>query len=150
MDGPDQIVCTAIVGHVDDPTIAVRLVELGHHHIETVVVPAGDAARRRLRLRGDRGSEILIALDRSQQLRDGAVLDLGSDRAVIVRLAESSSLGLRPRDSAAALRLGHRAGSLHWAVSFDPSGSMQVLDARPDDVQARLADLFEDGSVRWD
>lgn len=150
MDGADQIVCTAIVGHVDDPATAARMAELDHHCVETVVVPPGDSARRRLRLIGDQGSTVLIALNRSQQLSDGAVLDLRHDRAVVVRLAEATSLRLMPRDAASALRLGHRAGALHWGVNFEPNGSMTVLGVERDDVRARLADLFADGSVRWD
>ena len=149
MTDDSQIVCTGLIGHVDDPGLRDRLAELDHHQLEWVVVTSADAARRRLRLVTDHGHEVLVALDRGENLRDGAVLHLSVDRAVVVRVAVTDALRVRAGDQRAALRLGHRAGSLHWAVVFDDSGVLAVQGVERSDIQLRLADLFDEGAVTW-
>lgn len=133
-----------IVGYLDEPSIERRVHALEHAGaVETVQVGADDLARRRLRLRGDHGSDVAIALPRGAVLRDGAVLYLDEQRALVLRTRPREWLRLRARDAESALQLGFLAGHLHWRVEFDgdclcvaPDGDASACMAR---IEARLA-----------
>jgi urease accessory protein len=121
-----------ILGYASEPAIAERLHTLQHDgQIETIVLTRTDAQRHRLRTTTDHGTEVAIALERSESLGDGAVLSLTDDRAVVVRMAEETWLRFIPRDAAAALELGYHAGNLHWRVRF-ADGVLEVACEGPE------------------
>lgn len=136
----------AILGLATDEDMRERLHALGHRGaVETVRLERGDMRRRRLRTTGDRGTDCAIALPRDVRLEDGAVLLIEDDRAIVVRAVEERWLPLRPRDAAAALELGYRAGNLHWRVRFR-DGLLEVALEGPERAYLdRLADLLDDG-----
>jgi urease accessory protein len=137
-----------VIGHRDDPAIAVRLHELGHRdRIEYLVVPPGEAERRRLRWATDKGTDCAISLARDERLADGAVLLLERERAIVVHVGEQLAWRVRPRDSEAALLLGWHAGHLHWRVRFDGRDLMVLLDGPEADYRDRIAALIEAGAV---
>ena len=106
-----------------------------------------DAARRRLRLLTDRGTDCAVSLERDEALVDGAVLLLEPDRAILVRVGAPHALRLRARDRTAALHLGWHAGHLHWRVRFEGEDLVVLLDAPEADYRRRIEDLLADGSV---
>jgi urease accessory protein len=133
---------TRVLGHAEDPALYDRLHALEHlGRVETVSVPAAEAARRRLRTVTDRGRDCAIALDREDRLADGVVLHLDDDLAVVVRIDAGARLRLTPADMAAALRLGHLCGNLHWRVEFGPGWMDVILDRPAETYRDRLRDL---------
>lgn len=111
--------------------------------VEWIDIPQADAARKRLRAATDKGRDCLIALPRSAQLADGAVLHLSDDLAVVLRVDSGARLVLVPHDLQSALRLGHWCGNLHWKVEFGSDSMAVLLDGPEERYRDRLKDLEE-------
>ena len=109
---------------------------------------AADLPRRRLRLLGDRGTEVALALPRDLDLRDGAVLHLADDAAIVLRVRPRHWITLEPRDAEAALQLGFLAGHLHWRVAFDGARLRVAPAGTAEECLARIADRLPAGAVR--
>ena len=78
-----------ILGQASDPAFFDRLHELQHHgHVERILIGVEDAARHRLRVRTDAGTECAIALTRDQRLANGSILLLEEDRAILIAIGE--------------------------------------------------------------
>jgi len=138
-----------ILGQATDAAMAARLHDLGHAgKVEYVVLSGEDTRRHRLHVTTDRGTECAIMLPRSEHLENGAVLHLGADGAIVVRLQEARWLALAPRDAAAALELGYFAGNMHWQVRFDGPTLSIALHGPAQNYLDRLAHLLGDGRVR--
>lgn len=132
----------AVLGHAGDPLWHDRLHAMDHQgRVETVAIPESDAARKRMRLRSDRGRDCAIALPRDQSLRDGAVLHFAPDLAIIARVDGAARLRLLPETVDDALRLGHWCGNLHWKVVFLPGAMEVVLEGPVARYTDRLRDL---------
>jgi len=143
-----MLMLTGIVGNVADPALAGRLDELARARdaaVEHITLSPEDVARRRLRVRTDRGTEAAIVLGRSERLDDGAVLLLEADRAVVVRLKAPRWLGLRARDAAAALEVGYTAGNMHWKIRFDAVTLWVRVEGDLAAYHARVAHLLASG-----
>ena len=139
----------AIAGYLDDPETERRVHTLAHAGaVETAEIESQDLARRRLRLRGDRGTDIAVSLPRGASLRDGALLYLDAERAVLLRVRPAAWLELVPCDAAGALQLGFLAGHLHWRVEFCGMRLRVALDGPRADYLARIADRLPAGTVR--
>ena len=144
----ESLVLAAILGDRADPAMAERLHAVAHAgRVETLAVEPVDLPRRRFHAHTDAGTPCFVALARSAQLFDGAVLHLGDERAVVVRVGEQRWLRLRPADTAAAIELGYLAGNLHWRVRFG-DGLLQVaIETAPARYLDRLRELQADGRV---
>ncbi|KPX49076.1 Urease accessory protein UreE [Pseudomonas syringae pv. helianthi] len=144
-----MLILDRILGQASDPALADRLHDLSHAgHVETLSLSASDIQRHRLRLTSDRGTDCAIRLERHQQLRNGSVLMLDNQRAIVVQMQDQEYLDLQPRDPAAALELGYFAGNMHWAVRF-AGGILQIpLNGPQADYLERLAPMLADGRVR--
>lgn len=139
---------TSILGSIDDPQFHDDLHRLEHAgHLEWLILPRADLARRRLRAATDKGSEIAIALPRDVGLFDRALLVQESDLAVAVRVEAERWLRLRPRDQATALALGYHAGNLHWRVRFDGDLLLVALERPYDSYVERLSEFLDDRSI---
>ena len=109
----------AILGQATDPEFFDELHHLQHNgRVERIVLGAEDAARHRLRVQTDAGTECAISLPRDQRLNNGSILLFEQDRAIVVMMREEEVLKLAPADAAAALELGYFAGNMHWPVRF--------------------------------
>ena len=138
-----------IFGASTDPQIAARLHDLGHAgRIESLPLSQEDTHRHRLRATTDAGTECAVILGRTERLYNGAVLMLTEERAVVVRMLETSWLSLAPRDAAAALELGYFAGNMHWAVRFEGASLRIALQGPVERYLERLAPYLADGRVR--
>ncbi|CAM3251661.1 urease accessory protein UreE [Paracoccus nototheniae] len=145
----DPLILTAILGHAGDGAWHDRLHAMEHQgRVEVLTIPATEAARKRMRLRSDRGRDCAIALARDQGLTDGAVLYCDDDLAILARVDGAARLRLEPATVADALRLGHWCGNLHWKVDFHPDAMEIVLDGPPDPYLDRLRDLQGLAQVR--
>ena len=137
-----------IVGQTSDPEIADRLHGLQHAgRVEYLALQPEDMQRHRLRVTGDQGTEYAIAIPRQQMLKDGAVLMLGEEKAVVVRSREQNWLRLKASDSGTALELGYFAGNMHWKVRFDGPVLEIALQGPEADYLTRLADFLKDGRI---
>jgi len=137
-----------IVGQASDPEIADRLHELQHaDRVEYLDLQPEDMQRHRLRVTGDQGTEYAIVIPRRQTLRDGAVLMLSEEQAVVVRCREQNWLRLKASDPATALELGYFAGNMHWKVRFDGPVLEIALKGPEADYLTRLADFFAAGRI---
>ncbi|MEI4472081.1 urease accessory protein UreE [Frigidibacter sp. MR17.24] len=140
---PDEapLMLTAVLGQADDAPWHDRLHAMEHlGQLEVLAIPEAEAARKRLRLRTDRGRDCAVALPRDQALVDGAVLLAREDLAIVVRVDGGARLRLVPETVDDALRLGHWCGNLHWKVVFG-SGAMEVVMDGP---EARYRDRLRD------
>ncbi len=145
-----MITITEIVGTASDPSLADRLHHLEHHdRVETLVVGEEDSSRRRLRGKTDKGTDVAIALDRGDQLVDGAVLLLEDTRAIVLRKAEQRWLRLAPRDADAALEAGYCAGNHHWKVRFEPGALLIATQGPAEHYVDRLEHLVKAGRIAW-
>ena len=139
------LVLNEIVGPAGEPEISRRLHDLSHAgKVEHITVSSHDAARHRLRVVTDRGTECAVVLKRTARIFDGAVLLLEDDRAIVVRLSERNWLSLAPRDVAAALELGYHAGNAHWTVRFEGPMLKIALEGPEQSYLDRLAPFFSD------
>ena len=109
---------------------------------------AVDTARKRLRVETDKGTDCAIALNRDTSLENGSVLLLEDDRAIVIRMLETTWLGIQPRDSAAALELGYFVGNLHWRVRFDGDVLEIALDGPEENYLERLVQHIDSGRAR--
>jgi len=140
---------TAIIGQASDPRLAERLHELSHAGgLEVLTVDRDDTLRRRLRGVTDKGTEVAVALDRSEALSDGAVLLLDRDRAIVVRMSREDWLRVLPRDTDSALEAGYFIGNLHWRVRFEPGAILVALEGPESHYAGRLAHLTMQGKIR--
>ena len=145
-----MITITGILGTTSDPSLADRLHHLEHDdRVEILVVGDEDTSRRRLRGKTDKGTDVAIALERSGELVDGAVLLLEETRAIVLRKAEERWLRLTPRDADAALEAGYCAGNHHWKVRFEPGALLIATQGPAEHYVERLEHLVEAGRIAW-
>lgn len=144
-----MLTITSIIGHASEPRLIERLHVLSHEdRVEMLTVDRKDVLRRRMRGETDKGTDIAIALERSDQLSDGAVLWLDDSRAVIVRMSEETWLKVMPRDSDSALEVGYFIGNLHWRVRFEPGAILVALEGPVNHYTERLSNLKTQGKIR--
>jgi urease accessory protein len=145
-----MITITGIVGTASDPRLSDRLHHLEHDdRVETLVVGEEDSSRRRLRGKTDKGTDVAIALERSGELVDGAVLLLDDTRAIVLRKAQQRWLRLTPRDADAALEAGYCAGNHHWKVRFEPGALLIATQGPAEHYVERLEHLVASGRIAW-
>jgi urease accessory protein len=139
----------SIIGTTDDPELRERVHQLSHAgRVEYITLTQGDMARHRLRATSDKGTEYAILLPRDQPLRNGAILRLDEEGALVVRLEEQHWLTVAPVDIAAALQLGYHAGNMHWRVRFDGGRLKIALEGDETAYLARLAPLIDNKRVQ--
>ena len=139
----------SVLGLATEPDMAKALHALTHTgRIEFVELDTKDLARRRLRVRTDRGTECAIALPRSQRLENGSVLALTREHAIVVRLREQEWMTLEANDIESALQLGFLAGHLHWRVEFSDKRLKVALDGPRETYLDRISGLLSEGDIR--
>jgi urease accessory protein len=137
-----------ILGQASDPAFFDRLHDLQHHgRVERIVIGAEDAARHRLRVLTDAGTECAISLPRDQRLANGSVLWLEEDRAILITMRDEEVLKLAPADAAAGLELGYFAGNMHWAVRFQGAELHILLHGPAEAYLERLDPLLASGRI---
>lgn len=140
---------THILGYATDHEIAHQLHDLAHDGaVHYITLSKQDTLRHRLRVVTDLGEDIAIALPRTEQLTNGAVLLLESNRAIVVRMETERWLELKARDTAAALELGYFAGNMHWKIKFNGDAIRIALEGPEQSYLDRLHHLVGDGKAR--
>ncbi|MCB1379743.1 MAG: urease accessory protein UreE [Alphaproteobacteria bacterium] len=140
---------TRVLGTLSQEDMAEAIHTLSHKGcVDVLIVDKSDMLRRRLRSRTESGTEVVVALDRSEQLSDGAILSLEPEYALIVRTTEERWLSVEPRDQDAALEMGYFAGNLHWRVRFVPGAILIALEGPVETYLDRLTPLSADGKIK--
>ena len=143
-----MILVTEILGVSSEPRFSSQLHDLSHEgKVEVIKVDPADAQRRRLRAKTDRGTEVLVALEKGQQLCDGALLVYEPHRAIIARVSQERWLRVSPRDSSSAAEVGYFVGNLHWRVHFDHGDILVAIEGNAEDYEARLLHFVENGRI---
>ena len=137
-----------VVGHRSDDDVHDRLHDLEHRGLVVrLVLPTAELGRRRFKVTGSDGREYGVALDREAALRDGSVLRLDGDGAVVVEVEEPATLTVRATSLEGALQLGWHAGHLHWRVRMEDDLLVVLLDGPVEDHLARIRPWLDRGAV---
>ena len=100
-------ILNSILGYAADEPFDSALHDLSHaDKVEYLTISPEDTSRRRMKVITNKGTECAIALNRDQQLSDGAVLNISADRAIVVRLAQQKWLLLEAKIMQQRLKLG--------------------------------------------
>jgi urease accessory protein len=87
--------------------------------VDRVRLDADDRHRRRIRLRGERGTDFLLDLDEAVALRDGDGVVLDDGTTILVAGQPERLLELAARTPLAFVRLAWHLGNRHTDVQFD-------------------------------
>ena len=143
-----MIICEDIKGNETDPHVARRLHDIEHKgQLHTLILAAEDMQRHRIRGTTEQGLECAIALPRDMSLKDGAVVHMGEDLAIVVRARPTRWITLRPQTIAAALELGYVAGNMHWKVRFAGECLSVAQWGTEADILNRVKHLMDTGQV---
>jgi urease accessory protein len=119
----------------------IRRLEL-HNAVDEVRLSAAAFEQRQLRVTTRDGQELAIALPRHEKLFDGAVLQLGDDKAIVVREAGQRCLRLQPRSISDAIELGYHIGNLGWPVRFEGDVLLVAMRGPAENYVVRLGELI--------
>ena len=101
---------------------------LGSRRVERVVLTSGDLAKHRQRVKTDTGRELGISLPHGATLKDGDVLHVDADLAIVIEQADEDLLRIRPRTPEEFGRMGYQVGNLHRAAMIDHHGIAVLYD----------------------
>lgn len=114
-------------------------------HLEVVTLPSAQLVKRIQRVRTDHGREVGIQLAAgSPDLRDGDVLHLDADNAIVVRVESTDVIVIRARSILEMAVTAHTLGNRHLQAQFfgaDSEYGAEVMVVQYDHtVQAYLDD----------
>ncbi len=101
---------------------------LGSRRVESIVLASGDLARHRQRVKTDAGREVGISLPHGMTLKDGDVLHLDDEVAIVIRQADEDLLRIHPRTPEEFGYMAYQVGNLHRAAMIDPQGIAVLYD----------------------
>lgn len=101
---------------------------LAGRKVEHIVLPSGDLAKHRQRVRTDAGREVGISLPHGVTLKDGDLLHVDDEVAIVVRQSEEELLRLHPRTPEEFGFMGYQVGNLHRAAMIDAEGISVLYD----------------------
>lgn len=137
-----------IIGHHSDDELHDRLHELEMAgKVAHLSIPMKELGRRRFKTADQHGVEYGVALGRGEELRNGSVLLIDEDRAVVVDAQESETLPLRATTLEGAVQLGWHAGHLHWRVRMEGELMTVLLDAPREEYLVRIEPWLLSGAV---
>jgi urease accessory protein len=101
---------------------------LESRRIERVVLTSGELAKHRQRVKTDAGRELGISLPHGTTLKDGDVLHVDPDLAIVIEQADEDLLRLLPRTPEEFGLMGYQVGNLHRAAMIDHQGIAVLYD----------------------
>jgi urease accessory protein len=101
---------------------------LGSRRVERVVLTSGDLAKHRQRVKTDAGREVGISLPHGVALKDGDVLHLDAEVAIVVQQADEDLLWLQPQTPEQFGFMGYQVGNLHRAAMINHHGIAVLYD----------------------
>lgn len=134
---------TSIVGHVSDDPLREVIERLSiQGKVSWLCVPACKFGRKRFRAVDQNGEGFGVALPRDSQLRDGSVLYVDEECAVVVDAEPTPRLRIRALSVPGALQLGWAAGHLHWKVRLDGCDLSVLLEGPREEYLRRIEPLI--------
>lgn len=127
-----------IVEHVIPPPAS-----LGSRSIERVVLTSGDLSKHRQRVKTDTGREIGVSLPHGTVLKDGDILHVDAELAIVIEQAEEDLLRLLPRTAEEFGLMGYQVGNLHRAAMIDPHGIAVLYDKAIEALALRFQVPYE-------
>jgi urease accessory protein len=103
-------------------SIVPRRERTGEPVADRLVLAWDDRHRRRLRLKGEGGTDILLDLPRATVLEDGDALRLSDGRLVAVHAADEPVMDVQAADPATLARLAWHIGNRHLPAEIRPDG----------------------------
>jgi urease accessory protein len=138
-----------VIGHSSDVEFHDLLHELQRGgRVARLHVPTAELGRRRFKAVDQNGVEYGVALARGDVLRDGSVLLLSAERAVVVDAEAPQTLKLRALTVEGGVQLGWHAGHLHWRVRMDEDTMTVLLDAPREEYLARIESWVAAGAIQ--
>lgn len=114
-------------------------------HIETVTIPSDQLVKRIQRVRTDHDREVGIRLpSNSPDLRDGDVLHLDDNIAIVVRVEASDVLVIQARSIREMAVVAHGLGNRHLQAQFfdkDSEYGAEVMVVQYDHTVVQYLDL---------
>lgn len=111
---------------------------LGSRRVERVVLTSGELAKHRQRVRTDAGREIGISLPHGATLKDGDVLHVDAEVAIVIEQAQEDLLRIHPRTPEEFGQMGYQVGNLHRAAMIDHHGIAVLYDKAIEAVARRF------------
>ena len=109
-----------------------------HAADDTILLDYDLRHRRRIALRGERGSEFLLDLPEAAVLRDGDVLILEDGRSIAVKAAPEPLAEIAAADAAALARIAWHIGNRHLPAAILPG---RLLIRRDHVIEAMVRGL---------
>ncbi len=98
-------------------------------HVETVTIPGAELVKRIQRVRTDHGREVGIRLAvNAPDLKDGDILELANDNAIVVRVEPTDVLVIKPRSVLEMGVVAHSLGNRHLQAQFFGTDSEYQAD----------------------
>ena len=102
--------------------------EVGNRRVERIVLASEELAKHRQRAHTDAGREVGIMLPHGASLRDGDLLHLDDELAIVVDQAEEELLRFLPQSPEEFGVIAYQVGNLHRAAMIDGAGITVLLD----------------------
>lgn len=107
------MIINAVIGNIHEGF------DLAGRHQETIYLPSTDLLKRIQRVRTDHGTELGIQLARgAASLQDGDVLHASDDNCIVVAVASSDVIVIRPDTPKSMLFVAHSLGNRHLPAQF--------------------------------
>jgi len=139
-----MLVAETLLGHREDPDLAVRLDEADPHR---VVLSDTERQRSRVRTATEGGRDIGIVV--GADLGDGAVLETESGGLVIIELAAVDALVLdfsaAEVSALSALEVGHALGNRHWDLAVQGEAALFPVPDTRERMREAVSDLLPEG-----
>jgi urease accessory protein len=115
------VVLETVVGNVSD-------MPLGQREIERVCLASHDLLKRLHRVSTDAGREIGIRLKDGAELKDGDILWMDDQVAIVIDVLPEELLVIQPRSIREMGELAHQLGNRHVPVQFDGDAMLVQYD----------------------
>jgi urease accessory protein len=120
-------------------------------HIETVRISSPQLRKRVQRVRTDHDREVGIRLaDGEPDLRDGDILQMSAQGAIVVQVTPSDVIVIRPGSVVEAATVGHTLGNRHLQVQFFGADSDYGADVMVVEFDHTVVDYLDTVHVSWE
>tara|TARA_A100001011_G_scaffold214268_1_gene222335 strand:- start:203 stop:655 length:453 start_codon:yes stop_codon:yes gene_type:complete len=144
-----MLILNKILGYVSDIRFSEKIHLLSNlNSIEYLNINPNDTSRRRIRITSDQGTDCAISLSRNEKLSDGAILNLSTTKAIVVKMMIEKWLSVKVCDLEAALKLGYFVGNLHWRVRFKEDLIFIALEGPKQTYIERLNEFIMSKKIR--
>ncbi|AKK10585.1 urease accessory protein UreE [Corynebacterium uterequi] len=137
------MIITALAGNTQE-------MDLAGYHVEKVWLPSAELVKRIQRVTTDHGREIGIRLPAgSPDLRDGDILAMEADNAVVVAVLPTDVLVIAPRSITEMGQVAHALGNRHLQAQFFDADSDYAAEVMVVQYDHTVVDYLDQHSVPY-